>query len=532
VLRKQPKGFSQRRPDFDKPGEWIWNLKGASRLPYRLPELVAADTVFIVEGEKDVDALVETARECRLAYAASCNSGGAGNWQQELNKWFAGKTVYIIPNNDEPGHKHAVEVAENLCGIAREVRIVNLPDLPKKKGADFSDWLRAGGDTSKLVDMAKAAPVWEREAPASNGAAQSEQEGFPFVGYEDLQIDIAKPWIVKNVIARGETSSWIAGPGMGKSALLTDIAIHVAAGRDWRGYRNKQQLAVIYFAFERGDLLKCRLEAYKRKHNLHDLPIAVVTASVDIMSPKCVALIVATIRAVEKHYLQREAGFIIFDTYAKAIAVGGGDEDKAKDQNRALGHFRQVQEETGTHVAFVGHTGKDESRGARGSSAHLGDADVMIQLSGEAVKTATIIKANDQPLGVLTSFTLEPFELGIDEDGDSIDVGIVSGEIPEAAKQSKKARRGRQSDRDSLALKALRDALADAGELAPASNHIPQGARVVTVALWRKYAYQRGISSEDTSDARKKAFQRALEALQAENLIGIWEPHVWTIHEA
>lgn len=49
----------------------------------------------------------------------------------------------------------------------------------------------------------------------------------------------AKPWVIKNVIARDETSSWFAPPGRGKSALLTDIAVHKASGIDWRGYRTK-----------------------------------------------------------------------------------------------------------------------------------------------------------------------------------------------------------------------------------------------------------------------------------------------------
>jgi AAA domain len=369
-------------------------------------------------------------------------------------------------------------------------------------------------------------PFLDKEQPQRDAAASS-QEGFAFVGYEHLRIDIKKPWLIKNVIARRETSSWIAPPGKGKSALLTEIAIHVASGRDWRGYRSKGTAAVIYFALERADLLKRRLEAYKQKHELHGLPIVVVTDAVDIMSPTCVGKIEATIRAVEKHY-GLAVGLIIFDTFAKALAVGGGDEDKAKDQNRALGHLRLVQESTDVHVAFVGHTGKDESRGSRGSSAHPGDADLMVQISGDDVKSAITIKANDQPEGPLASFALEPFELGQDEDGDSISVSLLSDELHETPK-SKSRKRGRPSNRDYVALKALRDALADAGEPTPASNHIPPGVKVVPKELWRKYAYQSGFPAADSDpEARKKAFQRAVEALQAKNLIRVWEPYVWT----
>src|SRR5262249_45120134 len=70
----------------------------------------------------------------------------------------------------------------------------------------------------------------------SRGNARS--RALPLTFFDDLS-DSPSPklWIIKNVMARNETSSWISPPGKGKSALLTDIAVHVAAGEDWRGHR-------------------------------------------------------------------------------------------------------------------------------------------------------------------------------------------------------------------------------------------------------------------------------------------------------
>src|SRR5439155_26201386 len=70
--------------------------------------------------------------------------------------------------------------------------------------------------------------------------------------------------------------------------------------------------------------------------------------------------------------------------------------------------------------------GKDESRGARGSNAILGDADVMVKIAGEQIRTATILKGNELPEGPLFSFKSELHEFGLDEDGDPITVNIVS----------------------------------------------------------------------------------------------------------
>ena len=129
-------------------------------------------------------------------------------------------------------------------------------------------------------------------------------------------------------------------------------------------------------------------------------------------------VIQATIRAAEQRF-GCEVGLAIFDTYSKGIAAGGGDEDKAKDQNLVQANLRRVFDRgCHIHIAGVGHTGKDESKGERGSNARLADVDMQVQIVGDLIKTASIKKANDQPEGFLTSFKLEPFDFGPDEDGD------------------------------------------------------------------------------------------------------------------
>src|SRR5215510_15958919 len=73
VVRFEPKTFVQRRKDR---GRWVYQVQGVRKVPYRLPELMEAianeRTVYIVEGEKDVDNLA------KLGIVATCNPGGAG----------------------------------------------------------------------------------------------------------------------------------------------------------------------------------------------------------------------------------------------------------------------------------------------------------------------------------------------------------------------------------------------------------------------------------------------------------------------
>src|SRR5260370_12191326 len=113
-----PKDFKQRRPDGK--GGWVWSIKGVRLILYRLPELVKREVemVFICEGERDVESLEG------LGLLATCNPMGAGKWRAEYSEAIYGRSVAILPDNDEPRRAHAAAVALNLMSFGFEVRIV------------------------------------------------------------------------------------------------------------------------------------------------------------------------------------------------------------------------------------------------------------------------------------------------------------------------------------------------------------------------------------------------------------------------
>lgn len=166
VLRREPKAFSQHRPDGR--GGWIPNMDGVARVPYRLPQFIAAlaagQTIYIPEGEKDVLALE------RLGLTATCNSGGAGKWLSKFAEYFQGAAVCILPDNDDAGETHARKVADNLIPAAASVRIVRLPGLPHK--GDVSDWIAGGGTVNGLLAIAAETPPERLMSAVSPNAAQ------------------------------------------------------------------------------------------------------------------------------------------------------------------------------------------------------------------------------------------------------------------------------------------------------------------------------------------------------------------------
>jgi len=153
VVRLCGKVFPQRRRGID--GEWVWNLDGVRRVPYRLPQLLAAAADqwgHVPEGEKDADALAA------LGLVATTNSGGAGKWREEFSHYFRGRKVAILPDNDAPGQAHAQDVARKLAAYAAEIRIVNLPGLPP--AGDVSDWLAQGHTAGDLAALVEATPIY------------------------------------------------------------------------------------------------------------------------------------------------------------------------------------------------------------------------------------------------------------------------------------------------------------------------------------------------------------------------------------
>jgi hypothetical protein len=152
---KIKKSFRQKRPDPDRPGKWIWNIDGVPALPYRLPELteaIAADQIAIVEGEKCADAL------WNIGIPATTNAMGAGKWKPELNKYFAGADIILLPDNDSAGYQHIQDVGAALSSIAK-LRVLLLPSLPLK--GDVCDWLAAGGTREALDGLIARAPDWQ-----------------------------------------------------------------------------------------------------------------------------------------------------------------------------------------------------------------------------------------------------------------------------------------------------------------------------------------------------------------------------------
>lgn len=180
TVRFFPKDFKQRRPDGK--GGWVWSLKDITPTIYRLPQVIKAETVFIVEGEKDAESIEA------LGLTATTSPMGAGKWRPHYNQWLTGKHAVILPDNDTPGLKHAHGIAAGLLNSAASVKIATLPGL-KPKG-DVSDWLQNGGSKEALLEILEKTPLFTVITELSKydaGSKTEVQAAFPLTDFGNAE---------------------------------------------------------------------------------------------------------------------------------------------------------------------------------------------------------------------------------------------------------------------------------------------------------------------------------------------------------
>ena len=126
-------------------GKWERGSDGVERVLYKLPLVIKAvkkaEKIYIVEGEKDVETLIEKGK------TATTIAGGAGQkWQDSFTEQLKGSDIIILPDNDKPGKEFAIKVADSLVGNANTVRLLDLTKM----------WsgLKEKGDITDVFDMA------------------------------------------------------------------------------------------------------------------------------------------------------------------------------------------------------------------------------------------------------------------------------------------------------------------------------------------------------------------------------------------
>lgn len=176
----------------------------AEEVLYRLPEVLKAkanaDTVYLVEGERDC----ETARDFGLV-ATTAMSGASQPWLPQFSEALAGADVVIVADDDVAGRRRARQLVKELTPYASSVRAT----IPRF-GKDISDHLWAGY-RPELLDPLPAEGTLLRYALSHVGT-------------------MAVDWAWDGWFPAGMLSLIEGDPGVSKSTLTVDLAARWSTG--------------------------------------------------------------------------------------------------------------------------------------------------------------------------------------------------------------------------------------------------------------------------------------------------------------
>jgi hypothetical protein len=235
-------------------------VKGLRRVLYRLPELRGKKTVFLVEGERDVDRLWAE------QLPASTGAGGAGKWRDEYADQLqtAGcRQVIVVPDNDPAGATHGRQVARSCHDAGLAVKLLPLPDLPPK--GDVSDFLQHRSK-AELLAIVKDAPLFNPATLVSAVPTLTLTSLAQLLDEPDEEID----WVVDGLIPVAGMVLLAAPPKAGKSTAARELALCVAMGQSFLG-RATTAGRVWYLSFQ--DKRKELKRHFRRLGATHEAPL-------------------------------------------------------------------------------------------------------------------------------------------------------------------------------------------------------------------------------------------------------------------
>jgi hypothetical protein len=377
-------------------------------------------------------------------------------------------------------------------------------------------WIMPKPQTIAEQLQRQVAPPVEQPAPQTFKVPDKPRR-IQLIKAQDLT-DEPISWLVDTMMPARGLAALYGRPGSYKSFVALYMAGCIASGASCFG-KSTIQGEVVYIAGEGGAGLKKRWDALRIKHSLPDnTQVHFVKAQLNLRSTQDDMLeLIAVIK--EASVAPR---LIIVDTLARAFA--GGDENSASDMGAFISITGAIQESMNCAMLIVHHSGKDEAKGMRGSSALLGAVDAEMEcaktsseMSEDRVGQITITKQKDGEDGVSIAYKMELVRVN------KHDPNVTSLAVEPIDQVIAKGRVVRLTPQQRGVYEALSRAIDDAGE----TTHIndkPDHLKAVQVSLWRETHKQMVVLEGDTL---RKAFDRGVDALIRNGTCGKWGKYAW-----
>lgn len=305
----------------------------------------------------------------------------------------------------------------------------------KPKSGEYDDrqiareWLKNQGLSKHSTGEAFGPVLDEDEQPAG-------KSGERFIYIENIRGAVLRmlDWRIKHFVARGTTSVATGMWGAGKTAVFSDIGLHVGHGFEWRG-RKVTKGVVVYVALENSEDVERRVATWceimeRAGRNISGGAFVIYRGPCRLFDPSGKPTrdekdLIEVANTAAAHY-GLPVAMIVIDTLAQSI-MPGNDND-SKDAGIFTAAMQRIVAATGANVTALAHPVKS-GEGVRGSGALQANVDTVIEVSRDGAGRGTI-KAGSKfrignPAKVKFGYRLQSHVTGRDEDGDDIDVVLA-----------------------------------------------------------------------------------------------------------
>lgn len=325
---------------IDREGNKRFMSGGATKGGYYFLDTTQDGPVYICEGFATAASVREALDSATVVCAFNAgNLESVGRYIRSREE-FIGRPLVYVADNDENGvgQKAAQKAAEATRG-----KVIIPPQI-----GDANDYAQAGGDLRALLleGRKKQWLIHESEFTAAPAPLR---------------------WLIKYHIQRGALHMIFGPSGAGKTFLVLDWIMRIAAGMEtWQHYKVRSG-PVVYLAGEGHQGLRARIEAWKRHHEVfEEIPMWISRSGVDLDKVEGLSEVIEEIDSIGV-----KPACVVVDTLHRFLS---GDENKAQDTRAMLKSCAVLQERYGAAVILVHHTGisLDAKGRARGSSSWKG----------------------------------------------------------------------------------------------------------------------------------------------------------------
>ena len=373
--------FEHQKPN----GKWHLG-RGQHNKPtlYSLPAIIESDTVYFVEGEGKGKLLHW------LGLSATClDSGARSKWYEEYTEHLKGKSIVILPDNDEPGREYATMIASSLYGKAKEVKIVELPGLKEKE--DVVDWYHKneGAKTdvelkADLLEVAKNTPVW---TPQKGDFSFSDSqciggckiEKLKLITIEDIFEYPEPEYLIDSLLEQNTLNILTGAAGIGKSLLSLQMVKSLLTGEPLWGHFEVKKVRTVLVVDEENSRPHLRDRIQKMGFSKG---MAVYFYHFQGIKLDREDIFLELMQQIES----LKPDFIIFDAL---IRLHGKDENSNSEMSQVMGQLKTIVGKNNVTVLILHHvkkgndgTSKDKSRGASDIVAAV-DCQLFLETKGD-----------------------------------------------------------------------------------------------------------------------------------------------------